>query len=56
MIVQTEKEDFNDLADRIIEGVNKALRQLVETSAANDKSLVVGDEMAALKLCLQKSF
>jgi len=43
MSVQTNKEAQGDLADRIMEGVNKALRQLVEKTAANDGSLVVGD-------------
>jgi hypothetical protein len=49
MIDQRPKEDFDELSDRIMEGVNKALRQLVETSAANDKSLVVGDGNGGFK-------
>jgi len=42
MIVQT-KTDIDDLSGRIIKGVNKGLRKLVETTAANDGSLVVSD-------------
>jgi hypothetical protein len=48
MIVQT-KTDFDEIADKVIEGVNKAIRKLVETSAANNKSLIVGDEKGGFK-------
>ena len=42
MIVQT-KTDIDDLSARIIKGVNKGLRKLAETTAANNGSLVVSD-------------
>jgi hypothetical protein len=48
MIIQT-KTNFDELSDKIIEGVNKALRQLVETSAANNENLVVGDKNGGFK-------
>ena len=48
MIIQT-KTDFDALSNKIIEGVNKALRELVETSAANNQSLVVGDDKGGFK-------
>lgn len=48
MIVKT-KADFDELAEKIIGGVNKALRELVETSAANNQSLVVGDDKGGFK-------
>jgi hypothetical protein len=43
------KRDFDELSDKIVEGINKALRKLAETSAANDKSLVVGDGKGGFK-------
>lgn len=43
MGVQDKKKELDELGDKIIYGVNKALRQLVETSAANNESLVVSD-------------
>lgn len=48
MLIQT-KTDFDELSDKIIEGVNKALRKLVETSAANNQSLIVGDDNGGFK-------
>jgi hypothetical protein len=48
MIIQT-KTDFDELSNKIMEGVNKALRNLVETSAANNQSLVVGDDKGGFK-------
>ena len=34
----------NDLSERVISGLRKALRQLVETSAAKNESLIIGDK------------
>jgi len=48
MIIQT-KTDFDELSNKIMEGVNKALRKLVETSAANNESLVIGDDKGGFK-------
>jgi len=49
MIAQTKKTDLDDFAEKILYGVNKALRKLVETSAANNESLVVGDDKGGFK-------
>ena len=49
MIAQTKKTDLDDFAEKILYGVNKALRKLVETSAANNESLVVGDDNGGFK-------
>lgn len=54
MIAQTKEVDFDELSAKIVAGVNKALRKLVETSAANDKSLVVGDDKGNFKSVLAK--
>jgi hypothetical protein len=49
MLVQTKNGDLDELGERILYGVNKALRQLVEKSAANDESLVIGDDKGGFK-------
>lgn len=43
MIAQTENAELDEFSNKIISGVNKALRKLVETSAANNESLVISD-------------
>jgi hypothetical protein len=43
MIIEQKKVEPSEFAERIIFGVRKAVRQLVEKSAANDESLIVGD-------------
>jgi hypothetical protein len=44
MIIEQNKTDVSELAGKIIFGVRKAVRQLVETSAANNEELIVGDK------------
>jgi hypothetical protein len=48
MIAQT-KTELDEFTKKIIDGVNKGLRKLVETSAANNRSLVVGDDNGGFK-------
>ena len=48
MIVQS-KTDIDELTNKIIDGINKGLRKLVETSAANNRSLVIGDDNGGFK-------
>jgi hypothetical protein len=43
MITNT-KTELDALTEKVLTGVNRALRKLVETAAANDKSLVIGDK------------
>jgi hypothetical protein len=49
MIIKGEKTDLNELANNVIVGVNKALRKLAESSAANNESLIVGDNEGNVK-------
>lgn len=44
MIVEQNNAEMSDFASKIIAGVRKAVRQVVETAAANDENLVVGDK------------
>jgi len=44
MITKTINTELDILADKVMTGVNKAFRKLVETSAANNKNLIVGDK------------
>ncbi len=49
MIVQTKDTELDEFAEKVLYGVNKALRKLVETSAANNESLVIGDGKGNVK-------
>ena len=49
MIVHTKSTEFDEFAEKILQGVNKAVRELVETSAINNKSLIVGDNNGGFK-------
>jgi hypothetical protein len=43
MIVQTKDSNWDELSEKIVAGVNKAIRKMVENSAANDGNLVISD-------------
>jgi len=49
MIAQTKNTELDEFAEKILYGVNKAIRKLVEPSAANNKSLVIGDDTGGFK-------
>jgi hypothetical protein len=36
-----ENSNINDLSEKLLQGMKKALKKLVETNAANNKDLVV---------------
>ena len=42
--MENKKTDINELSEKVLLGIKKALRKLVETSAANDEDLVIGDK------------
>lgn len=41
--------DINELRAKILKGMRKALRDLAETAAINDESLVIGDKEGNVK-------
>ena len=43
MIIETTKPELDEFTEKILFGIRKAVRQLVEKSAANDESLIIGD-------------
>ena len=43
-MIKNNKTDIDELADKVLEGINRANRKLVETAAAKNESLVVGDK------------
>lgn len=47
--VTSKSIDIDPLAEKILQGIRKAVRKLVETSAANDESLVIGDKDGNIK-------
>jgi hypothetical protein len=49
MTVQNKSAELDQFAERILSGVNKALKKLVETAAAKNDSLVVSDGKGNVK-------
>lgn len=47
--MENKKRDINEFSERILQGVKKAIRNLVETSAANNKELVIGDKDGTIR-------
>jgi hypothetical protein len=48
--VTSKSIDIDPLSEKILQGIRKAVRKLVETSAANDESLVIGDKDGNVKI------
>ena len=40
---------LDEFSERLLYGLRKAMRKLVETSAKNDEELVIGDEDGTIK-------
>lgn len=43
------KTDISELSEKVLTGLRKALRKLVESSAVNDESLVIADKDGNIK-------
>jgi len=44
MKVESNKTELDELADKVLIGVRRAVRKLVETAAANNRNLIVADK------------
>ncbi|MDB5155679.1 MAG: hypothetical protein JWR50_386 [Mucilaginibacter sp.] len=49
MIIKTQNTSIKDLAQKIITGITESSRRLVEKAAANNESLIVGDNVDGFK-------
>ena len=49
MIAKNKSDGSDEFTERIMAGINKALYQLVEKSAAKNDSLVIGDAKGNFK-------
>lgn len=47
--MENRSTNITELSERILQGIRKALRKLVEDSAANGESLVIGDKEGKIK-------
>ena len=47
--MDNKRLDISELSERVLQGLKKALRKLVETSAENNEELVVGDKFGNFK-------
>lgn len=43
------KKENRELRDKIMAGIRKAVKKLIETSAANDENLIIEDEDGKIK-------
>jgi hypothetical protein len=46
---ENSKNDIAELSEKVLGGVRKALRKLVETNAANNEEMVLGDKDGNVK-------
>ena len=42
--MESKKTDITELSEKVLLGIKKALKKLVETSAVNNEELVIGDK------------
>lgn len=49
MIIKTHKMSIDELEAKVLEGMRRANRRLVETAAANNESLIIGDKKGGFK-------
>jgi hypothetical protein len=42
-VLNKRDTEISELSEKILAGVNKALRKLIERNAANDEDMVIGD-------------
>ena len=49
MVVKKNTSDIDELAAKVIGGLRNAVRKLVETSAANNEELIIGDKDGSFK-------
>jgi hypothetical protein len=55
-IMDNKKTDISKLSDKILKGLKKATRKLVETSAANNEELLIGDGVKMRKANYKKAY
>lgn len=49
MKTETDKMDINEFAAKVLEGMKRANRKLVEAAAANNESLIIGEKDGSFK-------
>ena len=47
--MESKKTDIIELSEKVLEGMKRALKKLVETSAKNNEDLVIGDNDGNIK-------
>jgi ATP-dependent RNA circularization protein (DNA/RNA ligase family) len=49
MTTEEKQRELNELGEKVLTGMKRAIRKLVETSAANNRELVIGDKDGNIK-------
>jgi hypothetical protein len=47
--MDNKRVDISEFSEKVLKGLKKAFRKLVETSAANNEELVIGDKHGNFK-------
>jgi hypothetical protein len=48
-MITDKKDEISELASKVLTGINKAVRKLVEKSAANNEELIIGNQDGTFK-------
>ena len=46
---ENNRIDIDELTEKVLQGVKKAVRELIKASAANDEELIIGDKDGNIK-------
>ena len=49
-MLTNKSTDISELSEQVLRGINKALQKLIETNAANDQDMVIGDKEGNVKI------
>jgi len=47
--MKTKRTDIEELSEKVLQGLRKAMKNLVETKAAKNENLVIGDKKGNIK-------
>lgn len=49
MTTEEKQRELDELGKKVLTGMKRAIRKLVETSAANNRELVIGDKDGSIR-------
>jgi len=49
-VIENRNTNISELSDKVLRGVKKAVRKLVETNAVNNEDMVIGNKDGSFKI------